>query len=542
MTPQDCSSLWDAIEEEFEEEETIIERCSPDEYFTEERLLSLNDCKEYERHLQETIVSLQKSHPEKVSAILQEFKSPVIRKSDLDISDMIGFIHKVGEKEMFPMIIFHTDQLICKDIFHKLFTHLEEKELEDHPYHYDILEKKEELYQKYKEKLETFESNITISKGSTDARIEKETKVKHFNEREKNQYVQTMSSYFRGRLHDIQRSESSDKIKKTQTKNLQKEMNMFLQNPDFCSQDIFKKHSDYIFSVTNEPMSADTIRNVRREIMKTLNIKIPYEHHLFQLLKRGIGLYIEDMPDEYNWIIQKLLAKKQIAVILSDRTLCLGIDLPVRTSCFLKGCHYTNEDYIQMSGRAGRRGQDTQGNIVFYGNEDYLSLMRGGLPMIQGSKKPIYSHYQALHRKHSPEKALVNMIHKERNVEGDNRYLDYREYDKLLWGLREYKQATQFVSHLDGIERELFSLKESERGKRVIELVQELLEDTESDIMETYTSRNISKSSVMKLKKYINVFQIICNSLHPKKYFTLVNISKELFTIFNTMVFKTFLL
>ena len=53
-------------------------------------------------------------------------------------------------------------------------------------------------------------------------------------------------------------------------------------------------------------MSADTIRSVRREIKKTLGIKIPYESPLFQLLKRGIGLYIENMPDEYNWILQEL--------------------------------------------------------------------------------------------------------------------------------------------------------------------------------------------------------------------------------------------
>ena len=181
-------------------------------------------------------------------------------------------------------------------------------------------------------------------------------------------------------------------------------MKQFLDNPDFCSQDIFKKHSKFIFSVTNEPMSADTIRNVRREIMKTLNIKISYDHYIFQLLKRGIGLYIEDMPDEYNWIIQKLLSKKQIAVIISDKTLCLGIDLPVRTSCFIKGCKYTNEEYIQMSGRAGRRGKDNQGNIIFYGNENYIELMKGKLPNINGITKPIYSYYNVLSKQYSPNR------------------------------------------------------------------------------------------------------------------------------------------
>ena len=542
MTPNDCSTLWDALEEEFEDEESVIKTCSPDEFFTEERLASLDDCKRYETFLQETLMSLQKSYPDKISNVLKEFKGPIVRKSDIDISDMVEFIHTIGDKKMFPMIMFHTEQHICKGIFQRLFIHLEEKELEHHPYHYDILEKKEDLYQKYKEKRDTFESNITISKGTTDARIEKEAKIKAFNEREMNQYIQTMTSYFRSKLNDIQRSELSDECKEIQTKNLQKEMQSFLKHPDFCSQDVFKKHPDYIFSVTNEPMSADTIRNVRREIMKTLNIKIPYEHYLFQLLKRGIGLYIEDMPDEYNWIIQKLLSKKQIAVIISDRTLCLGIDLPVRTSCFLTGCSYTNEDYIQMSGRAGRRGQDTQGNIVFYKNEDYLSLMKAGLPMIKGTTKPIYSHYQVLHQKYNPEKVLVNMIDTKRKEEGDNSYREYHGYEKILWGLRGYKYGLQFVKHLSGIEGKLFALSESERSIKVIHYIQELLEDNGKEIIEAYVSRNISKCPVTTLKKYIDILQIICNSLHPKKYFILYNISKELFTIFNTMVFKAFLL
>ena len=78
-------------------------------------------------------------------------------------------------------------------------------------------------------------------------------------------------------------------------------------------------------------MSENIIRDVRREIYKTLNIKIPYESILFQMLKRGIGIYSENMPEEYNWILQKLLSKKLISIIISDKTLCLGIDLPIRT-------------------------------------------------------------------------------------------------------------------------------------------------------------------------------------------------------------------
>ena len=53
-------------------------------------------------------------------------------------------------------------------------------------------------------------------------------------------------------------------------------------------------------------MSGNQIRDIRREIQKTLGIKIPYEHELFQMLKRGIRIYTEDMPEEYKWILQTI--------------------------------------------------------------------------------------------------------------------------------------------------------------------------------------------------------------------------------------------
>ena len=37
-----------------------------------------------------------------------------------------------------------------------------------------------------------------------------------------------------------------------------------------------------------------------------------------------------------KWILQKLLSNKQIGIVISDKTLCMGIDLPVRTCCLME--------------------------------------------------------------------------------------------------------------------------------------------------------------------------------------------------------------
>ena len=107
---------------------------------------------------------------------------------------------------------------------------------------------------------------------------------------------------------------------------------------------------------------------------------------------------IKSMPDVYNWILQKLMSERKLGIILSDRTLCLGIDLPIRSIGFsgYKNPKYTKSDYLQMSGRAGRRGYDNQGNIIFHNVKNYLDLMKGKLPELEGSHKELGTSYSLI--------------------------------------------------------------------------------------------------------------------------------------------------
>ena len=97
-------------------------------------------------------------------------------------------------------------------------------------------------------------------------------------------------------------------------------------------------------------MSGNEIKSIKREIKKTTGKKIDYEDPLFQLLKRGIGIYIQSMPEEYNWIVQRLMGEKKLGIVISDKTLCMGIDLPIRSVCLTgyKNPNFTKEDYLQI--------------------------------------------------------------------------------------------------------------------------------------------------------------------------------------------------
>ena len=543
FTPNDCSTIWEKIYDIFEdidEETNILDKCSPDDFIVDSRMLTLDDCRDYENMIKSKLQEWNLDYPKEVQKVFDSFKDvPDSNKN----SDIISFIRETKYRKMFPMIMFNTNESECRNLFNSIYEYLSNKELEEYPYHYDILEKKEELYQEYLKKRETYRDNIKVT--STNAQYEIKEKMDIFDKKQKNEYITKIISYYETKKSDIQKNEDiSEKVRMIQEKNLNKEINSFIVNPYFGPQDVFSKHPDFIFTTSSEPMSADTIREVRREIKNTLGVKIPYESALFQMLKRGIGIFLENMPDEYNWQLQKLLSKKEIGIVISDKTLCLGIDLPVKTTCFLgleNSNDFSKDDYLQMSGRAGRRGKDTQGNVIFFGDLDYLDLMKSNHPDIKGSEKPIYDNYKALPSKMLRGNSVFkNMINEKReHIEIKNAVMN-EEGRKLLWSLRSYPNACYFILNMFNIEKELYVFSETMRDSFLLEKLSSLICDKEfSKTKEQYKLKKIRDISMVGVfREYLYVLQCIYNNSRKDKYMIIVKNSKLLFDEINRMIFN----
>ena len=503
-TPNDCAALWEYIEENVDDD--LIEGLSPDEYFDYSGMLTLNDCLEYEKVLKKFILKLEDKA--EVQELLNNFKADIQSGKN----NIIDFLRKCKNSEMLPMIVFNMDIECCKGIFYDIYTNLHKSEIEAYPHHYNILEKKGELYSKYIENREIFKSKIKISKKSTDARTDVTTKMEQFDKKMLEKYTNDVNSFYDQCKNEIEKSVNIP-LKKIQINNIQKEINKFNENVDFHKIDIFQKHDDFCFTM-KEPMSGDTIKGIRREIMKTLNVKIPYEHPIFQMLKRGIGLYIESMPDEYNWILQKLMSNRDIGIVISDKTLCMGIDLPIRTSCMMDygdNNYFTNEDYLQISGRAGRRGMDDRGNVIFYGDIDYLSLMKGVLPTLKGSEKDLNNNYRVLKKisKIDPGCVFNNFINDKRNIVNTEADIEECTNDKLLWLLRDYN-SLNFVNSLNKFERRIFSLTDDlDKEIYLLEVVYKLIKC--NPITNEYKTNKIETDINKTLTTFKDIYEVIIN-------------------------------
>ncbi len=102
---------------------------------------------------------------------------------------------------------------------------------------------------------------------------------------------------------------------------------------------------------------------------------IPGYDDWLQLLQKGVAYHHSGMIPVLREFVEVLFRNKLIMVVFATETLACGIDMPARTVVFTqidKPCGndqyrtLKTEEFMQMSGRAGRRGRDVKGFVLYY--------------------------------------------------------------------------------------------------------------------------------------------------------------------------------
>jgi replicative superfamily II helicase len=256
-------------------------------------------------------------------------------------------------------------------------------------------------------------------------------------------------------------------------------------------------------------MSGDKIKEIRKKISKSLNTKIDYEHTIIQMLKRGIGLYTKNMPEEYKWIIQTLLINKEIGIVISAKELSMGINMPIKTSCILSidDNKFNASEFLQMSGRAGRRGYDTSGNIIFI-NVDYKNLIKSELPDIYKSSDKLYTHYNIINKINHKVKGtdvFKNLFNKDRRIiSTKNINNEDKKYNNIIWYLRNYEHYDIFIKEI----KELYNLKSNLNKENLIIKQFDLLFETDT-IYNCYLNNKLNSN----YKGVLDIIIVLYNNL-----------------------------
>lgn len=100
---------------------------------------------------------------------------------------------------------------------------------------------------------------------------------------------------------------------------------------------------------------------------------LPQYHQLTTLLERGIGFHHSGVLPILKEIVELLFGRGLIKVLFCTETFAVGLNMPARTVVFLDmkkpagdGFRtFRADEYIQMAGRAGRRGKDSRGVVMY---------------------------------------------------------------------------------------------------------------------------------------------------------------------------------
>ncbi|XP_064625845.1 exosome RNA helicase MTR4-like [Lineus longissimus] len=100
--------------------------------------------------------------------------------------------------------------------------------------------------------------------------------------------------------------------------------------------------------------------------------KLPQVEHVLPLLKKGIGIHHSGLLPILKETIEILFAEGLIKALFATETFAMGLNMPARTVLFTTARKFdgrefrwiSSGEYIQMSGRAGRRGIDERGIVV----------------------------------------------------------------------------------------------------------------------------------------------------------------------------------
>ncbi|CAH0390444.1 unnamed protein product [Bemisia tabaci] len=151
------------------------------------------------------------------------------------------------------------------------------------------------------------------------------------------------------------------------------------------------------FNTSDEKKLVDEVFNNAMDVLNDQDRKLPQVENVLPLLRRGIGIHHGGLLPILKETIEILFSEGLIKALFATETFAMGLNMPARTVLFTASQKFdgkemrsiTSGEYIQMSGRAGRRGLDDKGIVILMVDEKVSP--ENGKALLQGSADPINS-------------------------------------------------------------------------------------------------------------------------------------------------------
>ncbi|KAJ6309261.1 hypothetical protein OIU76_018787 [Salix suchowensis] len=127
----------------------------------------------------------------------------------------------------------------------------------------------------------------------------------------------------------------------------------------------------------DEKANTETIFWSAMDMLSDDDKKLPQVSNMLPLLKRGIGVHHSGLLPILKEVIEILFQEGLIKCLFATETFSIGLNMPAKTVVFTNVRKFDGDkfrwlssgEYIQMSGRAGRRGIDDRGVCILMVDE-----------------------------------------------------------------------------------------------------------------------------------------------------------------------------
>ena len=187
--------------------------------------------------------------------------------------------------------------------------------------------------------------------------------------------------------------------------------------------------------------------------LKECDKQLPQIQKTVHMLKRGLGVHHSGILPILKEMTEILFSEGYVKVLVATETFAMGVNMPARTVVFDSINKHDGKEwrdlkpseYIQMAGRAGRRGKDKTGNVIIlckYDVPDSPNLTR----MMMGSATELVSQFRLTYH-------MICNLHK--TCESDQTVIEnflersFGEHHRLKGSLDISKQLSTLRSEIE---------------------------------------------------------------------------------------------
>lgn len=138
------------------------------------------------------------------------------------------------------------------------------------------------------------------------------------------------------------------------------------------------KMKSLAFNDDSEKEMVSKVFNSAIEMLSEEDRNLPQIQNILPLLRRGIGVHHSGLLPILKETIEILFQEGLIKVLFATETFSIGLNMPAKTVVFTSVRKFdgfsqrwvTPSEFVQMSGRAGRRGLDDRGIVIMMIGEE----------------------------------------------------------------------------------------------------------------------------------------------------------------------------